>query len=125
LIFLKINNFNFYIIVYRCWIRGRSKGGGEQVGARALGRRPSGRISTLFVVILSVFLSRNLDQSMLKMHIFWKKTLKFVSASGAEPPNPRLPPAAGSSAPIPRVVTPACYYNSVNFVSSAKCIFPL
>jgi len=40
--------------------------GREASGARALGRRPWGRISTLFAVILSVFLSRNLDQSMLK-----------------------------------------------------------
>jgi len=34
----------------------------KQVGARALGRRPWGRNSTLFAVILNVFLSRNLDQ---------------------------------------------------------------
>jgi len=34
---------------------------GGQVGERALGRRPWGRNSTLFAVILNVFLSRNLD----------------------------------------------------------------
>jgi len=38
------------------------------VGARALGRS-----STLFTVILNVFLSRNLDQSMLKNGYFWEK----------------------------------------------------
>jgi len=37
----------------------RSKGG--QVGACALGRRPWDRNSTLFIVILSVLLSRDLD----------------------------------------------------------------
>jgi len=40
----------------------------EQVGARTLGRRPWGpwgrrHWSTLFALILNVFLSRNLDQS--------------------------------------------------------------
>jgi len=59
---------------------------GEQVGARALGRRPWGRNSTLFAVILNVFLSKKLDQSMLKNAYFWEKTVKIVSASGAEPP---------------------------------------
>jgi len=54
------------------------------------------------------------------MRIFWEKTVKIVSASRAEPPNPRLPPAAGGS--DPRVVIPAYYYNLVEFVSSAKCI---
>jgi len=42
-----------------------------------------------------VFLSRNLDQSMLKNAYFLGKTVKIVSASEAPPPNPRLPPAAG------------------------------
>jgi len=51
------------------------------VGARALGYRPWGRNSTLFAVILNMFLSRNLDQSMLKMHTSWEKTVKI---SGAE-----------------------------------------
>jgi len=39
---------------------------GGQVGARALGRRPWERNSTVFAVILNIFLSDNLDQSMLK-----------------------------------------------------------
>jgi len=61
----------------------RSKEGG-QVGERSLGRRPWGRNNTLFVLILCVFLSRNLDQSMLKnAYFFGKKTVKFVSASRA------------------------------------------
>jgi len=40
------------------------------MGPRALGRRPWGRNSTLFTDILNVFLSRNLDQSMLKNAYF-------------------------------------------------------
>jgi len=52
----------------------RSKGGGK-VGARALGRRPWGRNSTLFAVILKIFLSRNLDKSMLKNAYFFGKKL--------------------------------------------------
>jgi len=59
-----------------------------------------------FAVILNVFLSRNLDQSMLKMRIFWEKTVKFVWA----------PP------PDFHVVTSTYYYNFVEFISSAKCI---
>jgi len=38
-----------------------------------------------------------------------KKTVKIVSVSGAPPPDPRF-------------VTPAYYYNFVEFVSNAKCI---
>jgi len=45
------------------------------VGEHVLGRRPWGRTSTLFVVILSVFLSRDLDQSMLKNGYFLGKKL--------------------------------------------------
>jgi len=40
------------------------------------------------------------------MRIFWEKTVKIVSASGAPPPNLRLPPATGSSTPRP----PRCYF---------------
>jgi len=53
------------------------------------------------------------------MSIFWEKTVKVVSASEPPPPNPCLLPAAAD----PRVVTPAYYYNFVEFVSSAKCAF--
>jgi len=55
---------------------GGDKGSGVargQVGARALGCRPWVRSSTLFAVILNVFLSRNLDQCMLKTRIFGEK----------------------------------------------------
>jgi len=78
------------------------------MGERALGRRPWGRNSTLFAIILNMFLSRNLDKVCLKMPILWeKKTVKIVSAS---------PPLD------PRVVISAFYYNFVELVSSAKCI---
>jgi len=43
------------------------------------------------------------------MRIFWVKTVKIVSASGAPPLHPR-------------VLIPAYYYNFVEFVSSAKCV---
>jgi len=46
---------------------------------------------------------------------FLAKTVKFISASGALPPNPRLRLAASS--PDPRVVTAAYYYNFVEFIS--------
>jgi len=39
------------------------------------------------------------------MRISWEKMCKIVSASGAPPPNPCLPPAAGGSGPRP----PCCY----------------
>jgi len=56
------------------------------------------------------------------MRIFFEKNCKIASASGAQPPNPRLLPAALCSASDTRVVTPAYYYNFTEFVSSAKCI---
>jgi len=40
-----------------------------------------------------------------KAYFFEKKNTKTVSASGATSTNPRLPPAAGGSAPRP----PRCY----------------
>jgi len=49
-------------------------------GARALGRRPWGGNSTLFAIILNMFSSRNLDQSMLKNAYFWEKTVNIASA---------------------------------------------
>jgi len=50
------------------------------VGARVLGLRPLERNSTLFAVILNVFLSRNLDQSMLKNAYFFAVILNvFLS----------------------------------------------
>jgi len=61
---------------------------GEHVRARALGCGPWGRNSTYFAVILNVFLSRNLDQSVLKNAYFGGKNVKIVSASRAPPPNP-------------------------------------
>jgi len=83
---------------------------GRASGARALGRRPWGRNSTLFAVILNMFLSRNLDQDLLNNAYFLgKKTVKIVSASGAPPPDHR-------------VVISAYYYNFVEFISSAKYI---
>jgi len=92
------------------------------VGARALGRRPWGQQHT-FCSYFKHVLSRNLDQSMLKMRNFEKKNVKIVSTSGAPPPNPRLPPAAWASLPDPRVITPAYYYSFVEFISSTKMRF--
>jgi len=59
------------------------------VGARALGRKPWGRISTHFAVIQKRVLSRNLDQSMLKNAYFLEKVCKnrlSVGGSAPEPP---------------------------------------
>jgi len=53
---------------------------GGQVGAHALGRKPWGRNSTLFAVILNAFLSKNLDQSMLKNAYFLGKTVKISTS---------------------------------------------
>jgi len=49
--------------------------GGGQVEARALVRKPWGRNNTLFAIILNVFLSRNVDKSMLKNAYFLGKKL--------------------------------------------------
>jgi len=94
------------------------------MGARALGRRPWERNSTLFAVILNVFLSRNVDQSIpyLKMRIFLEKTIKSSQRRGIRLPNPRLLPEAEAPPPDPGVVTPVYYYNFVELVSSANCI---
>jgi len=54
---------------------------------------------------------------MLKMRIFWKKGCKIASASRDPPPNPPWPPTA-----VAWLMTPAYYYNLVEFVSSAKCV---
>jgi len=58
------------------------------VGSRALGRRPWGRNSTLFSVILNVFLSRSLDQSMLKNAYFLGKNCKNRLSVGSSAPEP-------------------------------------
>jgi len=62
-----------YIVSYNK--RSGVAGGGVQVRVRALGRRPWRRNSTLFTVILNVFLNRNLDQNMLKNAYFFRKKL--------------------------------------------------
>jgi len=59
------------------------------------------------------------------MRVFLEKDVKFASASGAPPSNPRLPPTVGGSAADPRVVAPTYYYNSVEFVSSVKMRFTI
>jgi len=58
------------------------------------------------------------------MRIFEKKkTVKIASATGAPPPNPRLPPSGLLPAgPRPRVITLVYYYYFVQFVSSAKYV---
>jgi len=70
------------------------------VGARAPGRRPCRRISTLYAVILKRVSSINLDQGMLKHAYFLKKCNNRLSV-GDPPLNPRLPLAAGEPTPIP------------------------
>jgi len=51
--------------------------------ARALGRRPRGRIGTLFA---SIILSRNLDRSMHKNAYFLEKTVKIrLNVRGSAP----------------------------------------
>jgi len=52
------------------------------------------------------------------MRIFLEKDVKNCLNVGAPPPNLRCPPAAGGS--DPSTVTPAYYYNFVEFISSAK-----
>jgi len=56
------------------------------------------------------------------MRIFWKKTVKIVSASGAPPPNPVYLRRLEAPPSDPRVVTSAYYYNFIEFLSSAKCV---
>jgi len=65
------------------FLQWRSKGG--QVGLR-----PWKRNSTLFAVILNEFLSRNLDQSMLKNAYFWGKNCKNCLSVGRSAPKPPL-----------------------------------
>jgi len=77
---------------------------GTHPGAQDLGVQQH----TFCAVILNVFLSRNLDQSMLKNAYFWGESCKNRLRFGGSDPS---------------VLTPACYYNFVEFVSSAKCIF--
>jgi len=58
---------------------------------------------------------------MLKNAYLLKKiSVKIASASGA--PEPPFASGGWGSAPDPRVVTPAFYYNFVEFVSIAKYV---
>jgi len=63
-----------------------------------------------------IFFDLHLNHSLLKNAYFLEKSVKITSASRAPLQNPRLLPATA------RVVTPAYYYNFVEFVSSAKCV---
>jgi len=58
----------------------RSKGGGSKWGHVPWGSGLAGATAH-FLQSLNVFLSRNLDQSMLKNAYFWRKTVKILSAS--------------------------------------------
>jgi len=78
---------------------------GEACGSTCPGAQALGAQQHTLCSHLNVFLSRNLDQSMLKNAYFLVKHCKIVSVSGASPPNPRLPSAARGSAHIP----PRCY----------------
>jgi len=61
---------------------------GGQVGARTPGRKPWGRINTLFQPFKNVYLRKNLDQNMSKTLYFWKTTIKIAAASGIHPQTP-------------------------------------
>jgi len=68
---------------------GVTRGEGEQVGACTLGRRPWGCNSTFFAVILNVFLSINLDKSMLKnAYILGKNGKNHLRVMGSAPEPP-------------------------------------
>jgi len=56
-------------------------------------------------LIQNTFLSRSLDQNMLKNAYFLEEKHKIAAASGNPPPNTHLLPAAGGSAPR----SPYCY----------------
>jgi len=89
----------------------------EAVGAHALGAQQQ-----LFAVILNVFLSRNLDQSMLKYAYFLGKNCKNrLSVEGSAPEPPFASEGWGLSPQTPRCYSPY-YYKFVEFVSSVKCI---
>jgi len=75
----------------------RSRGGrGGASGETRPGAQALGAQQHTFCSHFKRVLSRNLDQ-----RIFWKKTVKFISASGTLPPNPNLSPAARGSVPSP------------------------
>jgi len=94
----------------------RSKGGSS--GSTRPEAQVMGAQQHTFAVILNVFLSRNLDQSMLKNAYFLvKKIVKIVSASFAVCLRRLGPPP-----PDPCVVTPPYYYNFVEFISCVKYI---
>jgi len=57
----------------------------------------------------NTFLSRNLDEKMLKNALFLEKAGKIDAALVAPSPNPGWPPVAGGSVPRP----PSCYSHSV------------
>jgi len=78
---------------------------GGQVGARALGRRPWGRNSTLFAAILNVFLSRNLDQSKLKNVYFLRKNCKNRLSIEGSALELCLPPAETPALLLPPTIT--------------------
>jgi len=95
--------------------RSKEEGASE---ARVLGRRPWGRNSTLFAVILNVFLSKNLNQSMLKNAFFGEKTVKIrLNVRESATNTPVCLWRLGAPPSDLRVVTPAYYYNFVEFVS--------
>jgi len=74
-------------------LSGVAKGGGH-AGACAPGRRPWGRISTLFQPFKNALLSTSLDQNMHKNAYFLEKSCKIAAASNGFP-------TAGDFAPRP------------------------
>jgi len=76
----------------------------RRIRKRVLRRRPWGRNSTFFAVIVSVFLSRNLNQSMFKNAFFRGDCKNRLSVGGSAPESPFASGGWGS-APRP----PRCY----------------
>jgi len=74
--------------------------GGTRPGAQALRAQQH-----IFAVILNVFLSRNLDQSMIKNEYFWEKSVKIVLAVGGSAPNPSFHPQTPALLLPPTIIT--------------------
>jgi len=78
------------------WRSNGRASGGTRPGAQVLGAHQH-----TFCSHSKTHLKQKFSKVCLKMRIFMEKSEQVASASGAPPPNPRLPPAAVVSAPRP------------------------